>query len=136
MPTYSEIAELRWGRDLALPDCDAGVQVTATGDWPTLAGRRNLHEAHRRRATTTPGELVHRPDYGGGMMLFLEAPNSLGEQARLAASVRQNALRDPRVEEVRAAVSTPADTPTAVLLELTIRPRGEVEAESVTVVSE
>jgi phage baseplate assembly protein W len=136
MSTYSEIAEARWGRDIVLPDCEAGVTPTATGDWPTVAGRANLHGAHRRRAVTTPGELLHRPEYGGGMMLWLEAPNSAGEQARLAASVRGNAFRDPRVEEVRVAVSTPEGRENQSLIELTIRPRGEIESETVTTVLE
>lgn len=134
MPSYSEIAELRWGRDLVLPDIGAEVQVTPSGDWPTIAGRPNLHAAHRRRAVTAPGELVHRPDYGGGLPLFIEVENTDARRAQMAAVVRANALRDVRLEDARADVTS--TTPEQVLLELALRPRGEPDTDVVTVVSE
>lgn len=134
MSTYAQIAELRWGRDLVLPPCDSEPQVTASGDWPTVGGRPNLHQAHRRRAVTAPGELLHRPLYGGGMMLWLERGNTPGERAALGASVRRNALRDRRLEDAVVAVTAPTDD--QVLVELTLRPRGEVETDTVTITSE
>lgn len=132
--TYTGIAELRWGRDLVLAFPDGEVSPTATGDWPTVAGRPNLHAAQRRRIVTTPGQLVHRPAYGGALETFVGALNSASERARLAAGARANALRDPRIEE--AVVSVAELGPDQVLVKLTIKPDGEVDTETVSIVSE
>lgn len=132
--TYSEIAEARWGRDLLLIDCEVGsVPPTATGDWPTIAGRENLHDAHRRRAVTSPGELVHRPEYGGGLVLSVGATSKTGNLVRAAVNLRTNAARDRRVADVRASVTL--DDADRVIAELSIQPRGEPDASTVTVVS-
>lgn len=132
--SYPQIAEARWGRDLVLIDCEVGdVPATATGDWPTIAGRENLHEAHRRRATTSPGELLHRPEYGGGMVLFLGVPSSPAELARLGAQLRINAARDRRVGDVK--VTAALDSERRVIVDLAIQPRGEPDADTITIVS-
>lgn len=133
--SYTDITEARWGRDLVLVDEDAGgVASTPTGDWPTVAGRPNLHAAHRRRATTSPGQLLCRPDYGAGMLGFVGASTAPAERVRLAQAVRLNALRDPRIAEVGVAVQL--DAQQRVIAELTLSPRGEPSSDSVTIVAE
>lgn len=133
--TTSEVTEARWGRDLVLIDCESGgVPATATGDWPTLAGRPNLHAAHRRRATTQPGQLVWRPDYGGGMQGFVGRPADQSHLVQLGSAVRVNALRDRRLDEVQAGVRV--DAQGRVIVELEVRPRGEPDSSTVTVISE
>lgn len=132
--SYSQIAEARWFRDVVLPAEGETVQVTPSGDWPTVAGRANLHDAHRRRAVTTPGEMVHRPQYGGGLVLGLERPNTEAMHAQLAASLRSNALRDPRLGDIEVDVNE-LDA-SRVLTELVLHPRGEPQTDTVSIVSE
>ncbi len=137
---YLEIQERRLLRDLVLPGVEQDVQVTTSGDWPSLAGRPNLHAAHRRRAVTTSGELVHQPNYGAGLLLHLEELGSLTNRTQMTVDVRQNALRDPRLEEITVvAFLGTADDPgrvEAVTIQLDLRPRGEEESDVVTVVVE
>lgn len=132
--TYTELAEARWGRDLVLIDCEVGeVPATSTGDWPTIAGRANLHEAHRRRAVTAPGELLHRPEYGAGLVLAVGTVARTHHLIQAANALRTNAARDPRVGDVKATVAL--DGSDRVIADLAIQPRGEPDAETVTVVS-
>ena len=132
--TYSQITEARWGRDLVLIDCEAGgVSATATGDWPTVAGRSNLHEAHRRRAITSPGELLHRPEYGAGLVLSVGHVANTQRLIQAANALRTNAARDRRVADVRASVTL--DDTDRVIAELSIQPRGEPDSDTISVVS-
>lgn len=135
MSTYEDIQEARLGRDGVLPGSGQAVEPTASGDWPTVAGRANLMAAHIRRATTAPGEMVHRPLYGGGLPTFVEA---LADPATLASqdvAIRQNALRDGRIQE--ALVSTVSAVETGrVVTTLEIQPRGENATETATLVQE
>ena len=130
---FQTIEERRFLRDLILPLPGETIQETASGDWPTIAGRDNLHSAHRRRATTSPGQLTHQAAYGGGALLFLEDLNDLSTRTRLGNDIRANALRDDRLADVRALVSTPDDD--QVVIDLTLQPRGELDAETLSFVS-
>lgn len=112
----------RYGRDLLLPDA-RGVKVTRSGDWPAISGVPNLLSAHRRRAATAAGQVVHRPEYGGGLLLYLEEPSDLTTRTRAANEVRANALRDRRVSEV--GVTSFIDDHDRVVIELTLHPRGD-----------
>lgn len=134
LPTYPDIAEKRFGRDLVLTFPDGEVRPTPTGDWPSVGGRANLHAAMRRRLATTKGQLVHRPDYGADLELFVGELNAPGERARLAAGARRNVLRDPRIGEAGVAVTAPEQG--RVVVELKIQPTGEVQTDTVSVVSE
>jgi phage baseplate assembly protein W len=132
--TYSGLTEARWGRDLVLVDCEAGgVAASPTGDWPTIAGRPNLHAAHRRRAVTSPGEVLHRPEYGAGLVQRVGQVANTTRLVQAAGALRTNAARDPRIADVRASVTL--DDADRVIAELQLRPRGEPDADSFTVVS-
>lgn len=134
VPLYPDIAEKRFGRDLVLTYPDREVTPTPSGDWPTVAGRPNLHAAMRRRLVTTPGQLVHRSDYGGGLETFVGELNAPAQRSRLAAGARSNVLRDRRIEEAVVSVAAPEED--QVIVQLGIRPAGEVEAESVSILTE
>lgn len=135
---YQGIAERRWGRDLVVALPNSGVPgvvpPTISGDWPTVAGRPNLHAAHRRRAITTPGQLVHQPEYGGGLETFVGTLNNPSQRARVAQSVRRNALRDPRVEDAQVGASDLGNG--RVQVDVSIRPSGEIEAEQIQILAD
>jgi phage baseplate assembly protein W len=96
----------RYGTDLYVPDDpDEDVVATPTGDLRTITGRDNLLAAQSRRARVTPGRLVHRPEYGGGVTAAVDGPGDLASRARLQAQVRRNALRDDRVADVGVTVA-------------------------------
>lgn len=105
--TVLQIEERLLLRDGVLPANRATFLATSTGDWPSIAGRDNFVEAHKRRAVTTPGDLVHRPLYGGGLVLAIGRLDTDTQRALVRNSIRTNALRDPRTGEV--VVSTSGD---------------------------
>lgn len=133
--SYQEIQAARFGRDGVLPGIGQEVQPTASGDWPTIEGRPNLLAAHIRRAITAPRQMTHRPLYGGGLILSIEAPADPATLAEQDVGVRQNALRDLRIQE--ATVETvPDDATGRVITRLEIQPRGEDTTETATLVQE
>lgn len=133
---YTDIAEARFGRDLELLPPDQAPSPTATGDYPSIGGRPNLHAAVRRRLLTSPGQLVHRPDYGGGLELFVGRLGTPGERARLAAGSRANILRDSRLAQAVVGVGESPTGPDQVLVEVAIQPAGEIETDTVSILSD
>lgn len=94
------------GRDLWLPETvDDVLRITPTGDIASLESHANLQSALRRRLGTSPGDLLHRPEYGAGVIDELERANTPARRAQLANAVRRNVLRDPRVRECTASVA-------------------------------
>lgn len=134
---YSDLTEAKLGRDLVLPGLGGTdpAPPTLTGDWPSIYGRDNLNAAVRRRLVTTPGQVVHRPEYGGGLPLFVGRLATPGERARLAAGARQNLLRDTRIGQASVNAGEAPGMPSAVLVEATVTPAGETEGESVSVLT-
>lgn len=96
----------RFGTDLDLPIVDDDeLLLTPTGDLRTRSGRGNLRLALQQRALTARGDLLHRPDYGGGLPEAVELPSTPAARSELGARVRSNALRDSRVREATVSVS-------------------------------
>lgn len=125
MPTTP--SERRFLRDLELPGADDELRVTASGDLRSIAGLENLKASVRRCAVTSPGRLLHRPDFGGGLPLSIETPLRPSDLATLQNRVRRALLRDSRVEDasVRTTRGLPGESRAAALtVELAVRPRG------------
>ncbi len=74
---------------------------SSTKDLDTIGGRNNVVDAILRRVATSPGELVHRPEYGVGIQNYLNAPNSVNLQLKLAQDIRVQLERDERIESVK-----------------------------------
>ncbi len=114
-------------RDLELPEePTAPLRATPTGDLRTLAGRPNYRAATRRRAVTSPGTLVFRPEYGAGLEESLERPASAAAKSNLVNNARRNFLRDPRTEEIiitiaDGVVPSSVNNPFAVTIDLTAK---------------
>lgn len=121
----------RFGRDIRLPlDPDSALPITPTGDLQLLEGLPALDADLRRRLLASEGELVHRPDWGGGLLDKLEATVSPATLSAVQTRARRNLLDDPRVSEVKVAVrrGTPDDADAeAFTVELAVRPRGDDE---------
>jgi hypothetical protein len=125
----------RLGTDLDLPlDPNEAIRVTPTGDLPVLSGRPNVQAAQRRRALVAPGGLVHRGDYGGGMVLELGQPGTPSRRTRLANQIRRNALRDTRIDEARVEVG--GGPPGGLLVSLAIRISGDQADEQFSIALE
>lgn len=96
----------RFGTDIDLPLTDGDtLLITPTGDLRTRTGRANLQDALTQRALTGRGELLHRPEYGGGLPQGVELPNSPSARSQLASVVRRNCLRDRRVQDATVSVA-------------------------------
>jgi len=74
--------------------------LSATGDLDLLSGLENVKNALLHRLVTTPGTLIHRPDYGVGLKDYQNAPNSIDIQRQLALRIQEQFELDPRVDRV------------------------------------
>lgn len=74
--------------------------VTSTGDLDTISGLENVQNALFHRLITSPGSLIHRPNYGVGIKDFQNSINDIENQRRLALRIQEQYELDPRVEEV------------------------------------
>lgn len=135
MPT--NIDEQRFGRDLFVPlDPGESIRVTPTGDLPSQAGAENYRAAIGARAITSPGDLLHRPTYGAGLLDQIETASTPAGRARLANTLRRGLLADPRTKDARVTVSAGLpDDPSrdgTVTVDLAVQPRGQDETISLT----
>jgi len=86
------------------------LRVTASGDLECVTGILNLKQALFHRLLTTPGALVHRPEYGVGIKNFQNAVNTLDTQRRLANNIIDQFSRDIRIQEVSGVRITSEDS--------------------------
>lgn len=94
-----------------------------TGDLDTMNGLENITQALFRRLVSSPGSLVHRPDYGVGAKNFQNAVARLETKREFALRIRDNFERDSRVLEVAGVrFETTDDAPekTVVIVRITI----------------
>lgn len=75
-------------------------EKSATGDVKLIDGLQNLKEAIYRRILTTPGEVVHRPNYGVGLKRYTNRPSNIYNQQELSNAIRLNVLNEQRIERV------------------------------------
>jgi phage baseplate assembly protein W len=76
------------------------LQVTATGDLDIISDLPNIKQAILRRILTIPGSLMHKPQYGCGILGFQNAPLTLAVQRQIAQKIAANLPRDPDVNKV------------------------------------
>lgn len=131
----------RFGTDLYLDlDPEAPIRVTPTGDLPTVTGYACLRQDVAANAITTPGSMVHRPDYGGGLLDAVETPGTPGELARAGNRIRRSLRRDARIVDAKPTVTpgTPSDPGRlgTVTVDLVVQPIGDPRTVTVTVTSE
>ena len=88
--------------DLLLTDIAHSKDLlrAADGDLDTIKGIANVREALFRRLMTTPGSLIHRPEYGVGIKSWQNATMTLDNQRSLAKKIQQQFERDFRVAQV------------------------------------
>lgn len=84
-------------RDIAFK---SDLVQTPSGDFDLIAGLDNLKEALFRRLITTPGAIIHRPEYGVGLKKFQGSLSSLDNQRTLATLIKEQFEEDERVEKV------------------------------------
>lgn len=94
--------------------------LTASGDLDTIEGLENVKEALMRRLITSPGTVVHRPEYGVGIKDFQNSLNSLEKRRRLAARIAEQFVLDERVESVTG-VSVNSDDNNPGMVSITVR---------------
>ncbi len=90
--------------DLGAPE-DA-LPVTATGDLALVSGLDSLYRWFPRAAVTSPGSLLHRPDFGVGVERYLG--RGLSALPALAASLRDALASDRRVAESTVTAARPS----------------------------
>jgi hypothetical protein len=73
---------------------------TASGDLDVIAGLDNVKEALFRRLVTTPGSVIHRPEYGCNLKAYQGSLSNLENQRRLAQTIKEQFESDERVEVV------------------------------------
>lgn len=108
------------------------VRRPTDGDLERIEGLENLRQALLRRLVTSPGSLVHRPEYGVGIKDFQGSLNSLANQRKIAARINEQFLRDPRVESVDGvSISSTDSRPEHIVISVryTVVGYGETEAK-------
>jgi phage baseplate assembly protein W len=103
--------------------------LTPSGDLETSIGLQNLKEALYRRLLTTPGSLIHRPDYGVGIKNWQNGLNSIARQRELANRISSQFQEDPRIESVSAVEVLPNDNPSLLQLKVKVKVRGYGESQ-------
>lgn len=99
----------------------ADMYPAPNGDLAVMSGLDNLKQALWRRLITTPGSLVHRPDYGVGIKDFQNAPGTLSMMQKLASRIQEQFTKDPRVNEVTGvACRTDDNNPAIIYLTVTV----------------
>jgi hypothetical protein len=104
------------------------------GDLQTVMGLANLKQALFHRLITSPGSLIHRPDYGVGIKDYQNSLNTLDTQRKIANVIDEQFRKDFRVQEVTGVRVTSEDaTPETVRITVKIKPAGlqEVSMEFV-----
>ena len=76
---------------------DLSFGAAPTGDLERISGIENVREELLRRLITSPGTLVHRPEYGVGVKDYLNGINRLGNKRQLAIKIQEQFTQDPRV---------------------------------------
>lgn len=94
--------------------------VTPTGDLDLSSGLGNLKESLFRRLLTTPGTLMHRPEYGVGIKDFQNSLSTISNQTRLAQVIKRQFELDSRVESVLG-ISVKVDNLMADLVQINVR---------------
>ena len=70
------------------------------GDVETISGLENRKLALIRAAVTNKGSLVHRPDWGGNLKAYQNAPMTLSRRERMANQLAEQWRKDPFVKKV------------------------------------
>ena len=102
----------------------------SSGDRERISGLDNLKEALFRRLITVPGSLVHRPEYGVGLKLWINALSSLSKKRELAVKIEEQFRRDPRVDKVTGiAIQSDDARPYLTYIIVRVKPVGYDEIE-------
>jgi len=103
----------------------ADFKATPAGDLEIVSGLLNLKQALFHRLITSPGALVHRPDYGVGIKNYQNATNTLDTQRKLATTIVEQFSRDPRISEVSGIRITNEDSnPSRVVIYVRVKAVG------------
>lgn len=88
---------------------DLGTDIDCADDhgmsFGVATGRKNLANALARRLMTPRGGLFYDPDYGLDVRAYLNAAITDAKLAELAQAIEAECRKDPRVQDVSAAVS-------------------------------
>lgn len=123
MPSASQLDTKRLGTDLVLT-ATVNRGLASGGRAPTVSGRANIRQVLENIASVAPGELIHRPNYGGGLVESLETLNTPANQARALTMMRDAILRDPRFVDASLALSN-GPTPGTVRIQIQFVLAGE-----------
>lgn len=75
-------------------------RVSPYGDLETVTGIDGLLLRIDRMLATSPGEILHRPEFGIGIHRFLNQSNTADNVAKLVNEIRRNLASDPDIERV------------------------------------
>ena len=79
---------------------DGELPVGSKGDFMLIGGLDNLRQAIYRRLITRPGEYKFVPSYGVGVPSYLKQRRTQTNLKQLEARIRENLLRERRIEQV------------------------------------
>jgi len=89
--------ESQLGRDIYQ---ESDFRVSSRGDLATVSGVQSLIYRIDRMLVTNPGEIFYRPDWGVGIVRYLNQPNNANTAAKLRNAIIRHVSKDPDVEKV------------------------------------
>jgi phage baseplate assembly protein W len=73
---------------------------TAKGDLQTISELDNIKQAIYLRLITSPGEIIHRQDFGVGIKSFMNKPCTDNNKQRLINKIKLNLIREKRINKI------------------------------------
>jgi uncharacterized protein len=105
------------------------IKVNTKGGLEWSSGPQRIQDAIWIIISTSLGERVMRPTFGGGAEDFVFESNSVATQVRLSAAVSSALTQwEPRIQVVNVSVTQPPQLPSSVLISIqyTIRSTNEL----------
>lgn len=101
---------------------------TSNGDLGTVSGLANYKLALFHRLITTPGDYVHRPTYGVGILRYQNGLSSFAKQQELATKIKEQFLLDPRTQSVSSvSIANSDENPQLTVVRVSVKPIGYSE---------
>lgn len=97
----------------------------SNGSLGTISGLDNYVNWVFRCIMTTPGTIVHRPNFGVGIKLYQNAIHNLDQRRSLSQKIADNLELDDRTQEVLGVrIEYTDDTPDSVKVTVRVKPVG------------
>lgn len=102
---------------------------TESGNLLTDVGLEKVKNKLIRRLVTVPGSIIHRPNFGVGILRYQNATLTFSQKEKIATNINDQFLEEPFVEEVLGVSFKNIDSqPDAFIISVSVRLEGYGES--------